>query len=337
MKANKLLGVLASLATACAVLAGTATHALAADTTLRFALDWTPNTDHTGLFVAIDKGYFKDAGITVKVLPYNSTPPDALVSAGAAEFGTTFQDAVSFSMAAGANVKSVFAVDQHWASSIGVLKSRTDITSPAQLDGKNFGGVGTPGERAIVSQVIKNAGGKGDFKLITLRSSYIEALEQGKVDFALPYMAWEGLEAERAGKPVKYFKYTDFGFPDAYAVVVVGNRDWLAKNPDVARKFVQALQKGYEFAAANPKEAAEILIKANPSAFQDKDFVIKSQEMLSPDYRDAQGKVGRQTLKQWQGLSGFLYSKGLLAGPDGQKLTKEPDWSAYFTNEYLSN
>ncbi len=292
MKANKLLGVLASLATACAVLAGTATHALAADTTLRFALDWTPNTDHTGLFVAIDKGYFKDAGITVKVLPYNSTPPDALVSAGAAEFGTTFQDAVSFSMAAGANVKSVFAVDQHWASSIGVLKSRTDITSPAQLDGKNFGGVGTPGERAIVSQVIKNAGGKGDFKLITLRSSYIEALEQGKVDFALPYMAWEGLEAERAGKPVKYFKYTDFGFPDAYAVVVVGNRDWLAKNPDVARKFVQALQKGYEFAAANPKEAAEILIKANPQRVPGQGFRHQEPGDAEPGLSRCAGQGG---------------------------------------------
>lgn len=320
-----------------ASLAFGATQSFAAPlTTLHFALDWTPNTDHTGLFVAIEKGYFKDAGIDLKVLPYNQTAPDALVSAGAAEFGTTFQDALTFSIAAGAKVKSVFAVDQHWASSIGVLASRKDITSPKQLDGMRFGGVGTPGEKAIVSQVIKNAGGKGDFKQITLRSAYIDALKQGEVDFALPYMAWEGLEASRAGKPVKYFKYTDYGFPDAYAVVVVGNPAWLKSHDALAHKFVAALQKGYAFAAAHPEEAAQILIKENPSAFQDKQFVIESQKMLSPDYLDANGKVGTQTLKQWSGLSGFLYSKGILAGPDGKPLKAEPNWSNYFTNEYLS-
>ena len=334
---KKLLKVaLHASAVAALMLGGVAAANAQTATPMRFALDWTPNTDHTGLFVAIDKGYFKDAGIALTVLPYNSTSPAALVSAGAADFGTTFQDALTFSIAAGAKVKSVFAVDQHWASGIGVLASRTDITSPKQLDGKLFGGAGTPGERAIVSQVIKNAGGKGDFKLVTLRSAYIDALKSGQVDFALPYMAWEGLEASEAGKPVKYFKYTDYGFPDAYAVVVVGNPTWLSAHPALAHKFVQALQKGYEFAAAHPQEAAEILIKENPSAFQDKNFVIKSQEMLSPDYRDANGKVGTQTLKQWAGLSGFLYSKGLLVGPDGKPLAKEPNWSDYFTNEYLS-
>ncbi len=338
MKTNALLSCFMKTTAAAVLLAAGMLQASAAEplTTVRFALDWTPNTDHTGLFVAIEKGYFKDAGIDVKVLPYNQTSPDALVSAGVADFGTTFQDAVTFSIAAGAKVKSVFAVDQHWASSIGVLASRTDLTSPKQLDGAKFGGVGTPGERAIVSQVIKNAGGKGDFKLITLRSSYIDALKNGQVDFALPYMAWEGLEAKQAGKPVKYFKYTDYGFPDAYAVIVVSNPTWLKAHDALAHKFVEALQKGYTFAADHPTEAAEILIKENPTAFQDKQLVLDSQKMLSPDYKDAQGKVGPQTLKQWSGLSGFLYKKGLLAGPDGKPLSTEPNWANYFTNDYLS-
>ncbi|KND58263.1 Hydroxymethylpyrimidine ABC transporter, substrate-binding component [Candidatus Burkholderia verschuerenii] len=217
-----------------------------------------------------------------------------------------------------------------------MLASRDDLKSPKDLDGKKFGGVGTPGERAIISQVIKNAGGKGDFKLITLRSSYIEALKQGSIDFALPYMAWEGLEAKRAGKPVKYFKYTDYGFPDAYAVIVVSNPAWLKSHDALAHKFVGALQKGYEFAVAHPEDAAQSLIKLNPSAFQDKDFVVESQRLLSPDYRDAQGKVGPQTVAQWAGLSGFLFKKGLLSGPDGKPLKTEPNWSDYFTNDYLT-
>lgn len=79
------------------------------DDTIRFALDWTPNTNHTGLFVAQQQGYFADAGLDVQILPYNDTSPDTLVDAGNAEFGVSFQSSATFSKAAGAQTTSVLA------------------------------------------------------------------------------------------------------------------------------------------------------------------------------------------------------------------------------------
>ena len=98
--------------------------------TIRFALDWTPNTNHTGLFVAQQEGYFRDAGIDVDVLPYNDTSPDTLIDSGNADFGISFQSSATFARAAGARTVSVLAPLQHWATGIGVLADRADITSP---------------------------------------------------------------------------------------------------------------------------------------------------------------------------------------------------------------
>ena len=104
----------------------------AAATTVRFALDWTPNTNHTGLYVAQQQGWFADAGLDVQILPYNSTSPDTLVSSGAAEFGISFQDSFTVSKAAGADIVSVLAVLQHWGTAIGVRADRADLRSPAR-------------------------------------------------------------------------------------------------------------------------------------------------------------------------------------------------------------
>ena len=106
--------------------------AAAAPTTVRFALDWTPNTNHTGLYVAQQQGWFTDAGLDVQILPYNSTSPDTLVSSGAADFGISFQDSFTVSKAAGADILSVLAVLQHWGTAIGMRADRADLTIAAR-------------------------------------------------------------------------------------------------------------------------------------------------------------------------------------------------------------
>ncbi|MBF6209741.1 ABC transporter substrate-binding protein [Nocardia puris] len=306
--------------------------------TIRFALDWTPNTNHSGLYVALQRGYFAEAGLDVQVLPYNNTSVGTVIDAGNAEFGISTHNSATFARAAGARTKSVLAPLQHWATGIGVRADRADIASPKDLDGKTYAGFGDPGEKEALQQVIRNDGGTGDFTSVTLGSSAYEAVYSGKADFTVSYLAWEGIEAEHHGTPMKYFRYTDFGFPDAYAIVIDANEDWLAANPERARQFVQALQRGYQFAADNPDAAAQDLIDANPGAFNDEKLVFESQRMLAEQFmKDADGRVGTQTQAQWAANSGFLYRGGLLNGPDGSPLTAEPDWSTYFTNEYLGN
>ncbi len=303
---------------------------------IRIALDWTPNTNHTGLYVAQQEGYFRDAGLDVEFLPYNNSSPDTLVSAGAAEFGISFQDSFTFSKAAGADITSVMAVLQHWATQIAVRADRADITSPRDLDGKTYGGFGGPGEAPKMSAVIKNAGGTGKFSAVVLGTAAYEALYNGQVDFTEPFMAWEGIEADLRGEPLKTFSYTDYGFPDAYNVLLIGNSPWLKAHPDLAAKFVQAAQRGYRLGADDPARGAALLMAANPGAFTAPELVTRSQDMLSARFlRDESGAVGPQTLQKWAGYSGFVVDSGVLTGPDGAPLTTRPDFSTWFTNEYL--
>ncbi|MFC5206173.1 ABC transporter substrate-binding protein [Pseudonocardia sulfidoxydans] len=329
-----MLAALAMVLAACSGSSGSSGDA--GTTTIRLALDWTPNTNHTGLFVAQQQGWFGDAGLDVQILPYNSTSPDTLVGSGAAEFGIGFQNSFTFSKAAGADIVSVMAILQHWGSGIAVRADRADITSPKDLDGKTYGGFGDPGEAPKMAAVIKDAGGRGTFDTVVLGTSAYEALYSGQVDFTEPFTAWEGIEAQLRGEPLKTFQYTDYGFPDAYGVLLEGNGAWLAAHPDVATTFVQAVQRGYQFAADDPATAAKILSDANPGAFAEPDLVDRSQHMLAATYmKDANGRVGTQTAAQWAGFSGFLYDAGVLVDAAGKPLTARPDFSTWFTDRYL--
>ncbi|MCW0212640.1 MAG: ABC transporter substrate-binding protein [Pseudonocardia sp.] len=309
----------------------------AAGRTVRIALDWTPNTNHTGLYVAQQRGWFRDAGLDVEFLPYTNASPDTLVGSGAAEFGISFQDSFTYSKAAGADITSVMAILQHWGSEVAVKADRADITSPKDLDGKTYGGFGGPGEEPKMRQVIRDAGGQGTFSTVTLGTSAYEALYAGKVDFTEPFVAWEGIEAQLRGEPLKTFKYTDYGFPDAYNVLLIGNSPWLRADPDQAKAFVQAAQRGYQFAADDPAAAAKDLEDANPGAFTEPELVSRSQDMLAKGYlKDEQGRVGTQTLERWAGFSGFLVDNGAVVDADGKPLTTRPDFSTWFTDSYLA-
>jgi len=304
---------------------------------IRVALDWTPNTNHTGLFVAQQEGWFREAGLDVQFLPYNNTTPDTLVSSGAAEFGVSFQDSFTFSKAAGADITSVMAVLQHWATQIAVRADRADIVSPRDLDGMTYGGFGAAYEEPKMRAVIQDAGGTGEFRTVVLGTAAYEALYAGEVDFTEPFVAWEGIEAELRGQPLKTFSYTDYGFPDAYNVVLIGNSPWLDANPEIAARFVQAAQRGYQLAADDPARGAQLLTQANPGAFTEPELVTRSQEMLAAEYlRDERGVVGTQTVDKWSGYSGWVFDSGALTGPDGAPLADRPDFSTWFTNDYVA-
>lgn len=305
--------------------------------TVRFALDWTPNTDHTGLYVARSKGWYHDAGIELRILPYGSLAPETLMASGQADCGISFQDSLTFAVASGARIKSVMAVLQHAASAIAVLAD-SGITRPRQLDGKTYAGFGYPNEVPTLKSVIRADGGKGDFKVIQADSTAYEALYTKKADFTIPFLAWEGVEATERGIKLRTFAFTDFGFPDFYQVVIACSDDWLAGHPDAARRFVGATQRGFALAASDPDEGAAILIAQNPGVFDaNPKLPLDSARFLSGGgyLVDASGQVGRQTLAEWAGYSTFLFDQKLLSGPDGKPLAAPPDYASLFTNEFL--
>lgn len=328
-----IISVLLVLLTGCAPGTGPSD----ATRTVRVALDWTPNTNHTGLYVAQQEGWFREAGLDVQFLPYNNTSPDTLVASGAADVGISFQDSFTFSKAAGGDITSVMAVLQHWATQIAVKADRADIRTPADLDGKTYGGFGAAYEVPKMRAVIQDAGGRGEFSTVVLGTAAYEALYAGEVDFTEPFVAWEGIEAQLRGQPLKTFEYTDYGFPDAYNVLLIANSTWLREQPDTARAFVRAAQRGYQLGADDPERGAELLMAANPGAFAEPELVRRSQRMLAESYlRDPAGRIGPQTLEKWAGFSGFLVDAGVLAGPDGEPLTTRPDFATWFTNDLLA-
>ena len=230
---------------------------------VRLALDWTPNTNHLGFYVAEAKGWYADAGVDLEILPYGTTAPEAILAAHQAECGISFQDALTFAVAAGAPIVSTMAILQHTAQDIAVLAS-SSIQRPKQLDGKTYAGFGYPNEVPTLQAVIRHDGGKGDFDTVTLDTAAYEALYQHRADFVITFAAWEGIEAGQRGIELRTFKFTDYGFPDFYQVVLACDRDWLQREPAAAAAFVGATVRGFEFAAQDPDAAAQILVDAEP-------------------------------------------------------------------------
>jgi ABC-type nitrate/sulfonate/bicarbonate transport system substrate-binding protein len=305
--------------------------------TVRLALDWTPNTNHIGFFVAEHEGWYADAAITLRILPYSGTTPETLIGAHQAECGISFQDSMTFAVAAGVKATSVMAILQRTASQIAVLES-SSIERPRDLDGRVYGGFGYPNEVPTVKFVVQHDGGKGDFKNVVIDTAAYEALYAKRVDFTIPFTAWEGVEADLRGIDLRYFAFTDYGFPEFYQVVLACDPDWLAREPDAARRFVAATVRGFELAAREADAAADMLIAENPGAFDANPELPKaSAELLAKEgyYVDDGGRVGTQTLERWQGYSGFLYEQGLLVDADGKPLTSPPDYGTLFTNDFL--
>jgi ABC-type nitrate/sulfonate/bicarbonate transport system substrate-binding protein len=305
--------------------------------TVTLALDWTPNTNHTGFYVAQYSGWYAQAAIDLQFIPYASANPETLVGAGQANCGISTEEGATFAIAAGEKEQSVMAILQHTASEIAVLASGP-ITRPRDMDGKVYAGFGSPQEGPLLSAVIKADGGKGVFTTVTLDTAAYEALYAGKADMAITFSAWEAIEAQERGIALRTFAFPDYGLPDSYAVVLVCNNAWLAANGDVARRFLAASVRGFELAATEPTTAATELIAANPGVFdanlalpRDSANYLATQKL----YVDSSGAVGPETLATWDAYSGYLYGLGVLAGPDGKPLTTRPDFSTYFTNAYL--
>lgn len=305
--------------------------------TVRLALDWTPNTNHTGFFVALDRGWYEQQGVELDVLPYTGTAPEALIAAGQAECGISFHDALTFAVAAGVPAVSVMAILQHAGQEIAVLAS-SDIARPRDLDGRTYAGFGYPNEVPTLRAVIEADGGTGEFDVVTLDTAAYEALYAGRADFAIIFTAQEGVEARLRGIDLRTFAFTDFGFPDFYQVVLACDRGFLERAPDLARRFVEATARGFAFAAAEPDEAAVILARTNPGVFDaNPELPAESQRFLADGgyLVDAQGRVGYQTLERWQGYSSFLFEQGLLVDGAGKPLAEPPDYGSLFTNDFL--
>jgi ABC-type nitrate/sulfonate/bicarbonate transport system substrate-binding protein len=305
---------------------------------VRFAMDWTPNTNHTGIYVALENGWYREAGLNVEILPYSdANTPDTLVATGQAEFGISFEESVVADRVNKLPVKSVAAVLQTNTSALATLKE-SGLDRPAKLEGKRYAGFGSTYEEPVVSTVLKADGAPtGTFENITTNVGGYQALVAKQADFMWIYLGWEGVQAGLDKVELNTFLLKEYGVPDYYTPVIIGNEAFLQQHGDVAKRFLAATARGYEYGVSNPGEAADLLVKGAPAGtFADATLPRESQKYLAPFFKGSQAKWGTQTLEYWTNFPKFIASTGLLKTGDGKVVKPEDiDYGGLFTNDYL--
>lgn len=314
-----------------------ASRAQAAAQKITVALDWTVNTNHIGLFVARDKGFYDEAGLDVEILPYGNTGAGTLVANRIADFGIAGVGLFT-QRAAGAALKAVYAVVQQETGRLVFNADRSEIKSPKNLDGLTYGGFGSAWENTLISTIIRHDGGKGNFETVTLGTSAYEALANGSVDFTLEVSTWEGVDAELKGIRQRGFRYADYGVPDEHTTVIASSDAYLQANPKPASAFVEATRRGYQFAVDHPGEAGDLLIVSNKDALTDPALIHASLKMLVDGHflRSQDGVIGTIDKAKVEAIGTYLFNAGILLDADGKTLKGRPDFGAYFTNEFLA-
>lgn len=300
-------------------------------TEITMVLDWTPNTNHTGLYVAEEKGYFADAGLKVSIVQ----PPDGgatdMVASGGAQFGIDFQDtlAAAFGSDNPLPITAVAAVMQHNTSGLVSLK-KNGIDRAGKLEGHSYATWDSPIEQAVLKNVVEEDG--GDFGKVNLISTYVEDIVAGlnaDIDSVWIYYGWDGIKLEQENIETNYLAFADMNpVFDYYSPVIIGNNAFLKEKPEVAKAFLTAVQKGYEYAAEQPADAAEILLKAVPEL--DEELVQRSQEYVSKQYLAEAEHWGNIDADRWNAYYNWLNEKKLVeqdipenSGFDNSYLTGE--------------
>ena len=302
---------------------------------LSLAMDWTPNTNHTGIYVAKNKGWYKDQDVELEILPYAaSASADTLVGTSKADLGISFTESIVASSVTDAPVTSVAAIIPTNTSSVAVRKG-SKIETPKNLDGKTYGGYGAPYEEPVMKQVIKNSGGEGKFKTVVVDTELIDALESERVDFVWIYDGWQKIQAERKGFEIKTFPIIENGIPDYYTPNIISSPKTIDNKTDILKRFMAATKKGYDFAAENPEEASQILVQeAGSEVLPDAEQVRESQIYLASIYKKAKTEWGLQSESMWQKYPEFMVKNKAVLDLKGEPVS-EINSGLLYTNKLL--
>lgn len=298
-------------------------------TEITFALDYTPNTNHTGIYVAQEKGYFDEVGLKVTIQQPPADGADALIGAGGAQMGITYQDYIANNLSSSNPLPytAVAAIIQHNLSGI-MSREEDHIVRPRDLNNHTYATWNLPVEQAIIKSVMESDGGDpSTLKMVPYEvDDEVSGLKAKMFDAVWVYEQWAVQNAKVQNFPYNYFAFAaiDKNF-DYYTPVIAANDSFAKQNPDAVKSFLSAARKGYEFCVSNPDDAADILLKAVPEL--DANLVKASQKFLASKYIDDAEKWGVIDSARWQRFYNWLNDQKLLEN--------KIDPSAGFTSEYL--
>ncbi|MEI7884342.1 MAG: ABC transporter substrate-binding protein [Clostridia bacterium] len=276
-------------------------------------LDYLPNTNHTGLYVALEKGYYKDVGLDVEIIEQTEGATATLIATGKGDFGISYQEDVTNALSSEEPlpIKTIATIIQHNTSGFASYKGK-NIKTVQDFAGKIYAGWGSPAEEAVLNAVMTKFGvSPASIKIITSDDSGMATLID-KVDLKWIFWAWDGIGAKLQGIELNYIELRDLDSRlDYYTPVLITNKKLIEENPEKISKFMKATKKGYEFAIANPLAAAEILHKYAPD--YDLEFLKESQEYLSQKYSEDSEKWGIMQSSVWNNYTEFMLEQGLIS------------------------
>lgn len=296
---------------------------------ITFCLDYTPNTNHTGIYVAQAKGYFKDEGLTVKVVQPADGTAEAMIGSGQAQLGVSYQDYVANALSSKnpVAIEAVAAIIQHNTS--GIMSRKADgITSAKKMEGHTYATWSMPVEQATIKQVMESDG--GDFSKLKMVPYEVDdevaGLKANMFDCVWVYEGWAVQNAKVQHYDVNYFSFVSMDKVfDFYTPVIAANDDFAKKYPDVVKAFVRAAKRGYEYAIKHPKAAGDILLDAVPELSSD--LVQASAKYLAKQYQADAKSWGVIDKSRWDAYFKWLNDKNLVEN----KLDVNSGW----TMDYL--
>lgn len=298
-------------------------------TKVTFVLDWTPNTNHTGIYVAQELGYFEEVGIEVEIVQPPEGGAEVLVASGEADFGVSFQDSMAAALIGedALPITAVAAIIQHNTSGI-ISRAGEGMDTPSGMEGHSYATWNGAIEIATLKQVVEKDG--GDFSQVELIPSTVTdevtALSTESVDSIWIFYGWAGVKTELEELETDYFAFSDIDpVFDYYTPVIIAGNKFLEENPETAKAFLEAVAKGYEYAIENPEEAANILCDAVPEL--DKELVLASQQYLAEQYKAEVEQWGYIDPARWNGFYEWINENDLVE--------EDIPENTGFSNDYL--
>jgi putative hydroxymethylpyrimidine transport system substrate-binding protein len=298
-------------------------------TKVSIALDWFPWSNHSGMFIAKDRGYFADEGLDVDIFtPGDPSTVLQTVASGRDDFGISYQTEVLIAREQGVPVVSIMALVQHPLNSVMALKE-SGIGEPKDLSGKKVGWPGIPSDEPLLETMLGSQGlTLDDVELVNVGFDLVPALISKQVDAIVgAYWVHESISATNQGFELNILRMEEHGVPDFYELVIVANADKIAQDPDLVQRFVRGVTRGYQDAIADPQDAVELLKRLKPEV--DLDIELPGVELLAPLWASSTGGFGWQEESRWLDFAQWMVESG--------RLSSTTDALDAFDNSFVAN
>jgi ABC-type nitrate/sulfonate/bicarbonate transport system substrate-binding protein len=292
-------------------------------------LNWTPNAQHDGIYLAQAEGLYEEQGIDLEIIEPGEEGSDVAVGTGAAELGISQAESLLPAREQGVPVVSIATLFPVNDSTLMALAD-DDIGSPADLEGLTYGGFGGALETELISRLVECDGGDPDaVETVEVGNvDYLAGLEQDRFDVVWVFEGWDALRArEVEGADITTLPFRDYQdcIPNWYTPIVIAGEQIISEDPEMVTAFLTATAEGYLMAEEDPQAAADALLAAAPEL--DEELVRASADYHAPLFRNPGSSWGQQNPAVWEEFEVFLREAGLL--------TEQVDTNAAFTNARL--